>query len=90
MSSKVIKGAQPGVSQPFSWPVLSPRDASRSQDESHPHEDDYRSPARPEQVERRAGEAHQAGYAEGEAAGRGRPKRRWGRCSNGSRSPWRN
>src|SRR5438876_8389477 len=69
MSSKIIKRAQPGVCQPFKWPVLGSGLSQPAAPRSH--EDDSRSPAlREQQIERRAGEAHQAGYAEGEAAGR--------------------
>ena len=69
MSSKIIKRAQPGVCQPFNWPVLGSGLSQPAAPRSH--EDDSRSPAlREQQIERRAGEAHQAGYAEGEAAGR--------------------
>src|SRR6266705_24966 len=53
MSSKIIKRAQPGVCQPFNWPVLGSGLSQPAAPRSH--EDDSRSPAlREQQIERLA------------------------------------
>jgi len=68
MSSKIIRGAQAGDIQPFTWPVLAP---GLEQPPARSRESDTGSAAAADQqIERRALEARQAGYAEGETEGR--------------------